>query len=104
MLRGLLAGEEITAGRLHGATLVKRMGIEVLYRKPKTSKPAPGHKVYPNLLRNLAITRPNQVWAVDSSRHLRASGAVPVVTGLRFRSCLIGHDCWRRTDCNGQAT
>ena len=41
------------------------MGIEALYRKPNTSKPAPGHKIYPYLLRKLPITRPNQVWAMD---------------------------------------
>ena len=44
---------------------MKRMGIEALYRKPNTSKPAPGHKVSPYLLRKLLITRPNQVWAMD---------------------------------------
>jgi len=41
------------------------MGIEALYRKPNTSKPAPGHKIYPYLLRGLTIDRPNQVWAMD---------------------------------------
>ncbi len=45
MLRGLLVQEGFTVGRLHVATLMKRMGIEALYRKPNTSKPAPGHKV-----------------------------------------------------------
>ena len=44
---------------------MKRMGIEALYRKPNTSKPAPGHKIYPYLLRKLPIIRPNQVWAMD---------------------------------------
>ncbi|MFT6887148.1 MAG: putative transposase, partial [Paracoccaceae bacterium] len=65
MLRDLLAQEGVKAGRLHVATLMKRMGVEALYRKPNTSKPAPGHKVYPYLLRKLAVTRPNQVWAMD---------------------------------------
>lgn len=65
MLQGLLVQEGFKVGRLHGATLMKRMGIEALYRKPNTSKPAPGHKIYPYLLRGLAITRPNQVWAMD---------------------------------------
>ena len=41
------------------------MGIEALYRRPNTSKPAPGHKTYPYLLRNLPVVRPNQVWAMD---------------------------------------
>lgn len=46
-------------------TLMKRMGVEALYRKPRLSKPHPGHKVYPYLLRGLKIDRANQVWAVD---------------------------------------
>ena len=44
---------------------MRRMGIKALYRKPNTSKPAPGHKIYPYLLRKLPIIRPNQVWAMD---------------------------------------
>ena len=65
MLQGLLVQERFKVGRLHAATLMKRMGIEALYRKPNTSKPAPGHKIYPYLLRKLPVTRPNQVWAMD---------------------------------------
>ena len=38
------------------------MGIEALYRRPRTTKPEPGHKIYPYLLRGMEITRPNQVW------------------------------------------
>jgi putative transposase len=41
------------------------MGLQAIYRRPSTSRPAPGHKVYPYLLRGLEITRPNQVWATD---------------------------------------
>ncbi|MHB1055471.1 MAG: IS3 family transposase [Thermoleophilia bacterium] len=52
-------------GRDHIRTLMRKMGIQAHYRRPKTSKPAPGHKIYPYLLRNLEITRPNQVWAAD---------------------------------------
>ena len=62
MLRDLLVAEGFTIGRLHVSTLMKRMGLEALYRKPNTSTPAPGHKIYPYLLRKLPITRPNQVW------------------------------------------
>ena len=65
MLRGLLRQEGHDAGRLHVSTLMKKMGLEALYRRPNTSKPAPGHKIYPYLLRNLAVVRPNQVWAMD---------------------------------------
>ena len=68
MLRGLLndAGHEV--GRCHVSTLMKRMGIAAIYHRPNTSKPAPGHKIYPYLLRKLAVTRPNQVWAMDITR------------------------------------
>jgi putative transposase len=65
MLKGLSQAEGHKVGRLHVSTLMKQMGIEALYRRPNTSKPAPGHKVYPYLLRNLPVVRPNQVWAMD---------------------------------------
>ena len=65
MLRDLLRGESIAIGRERVATMMRRMGIEALYRRPNTSKPAPGHKIYPYLLRGLDVVRPNQVWAMD---------------------------------------
>jgi putative transposase len=65
MLRDLLNAEGAKIGRRHVATLMRRMGIEAIYRRPNTSKPAPGHKVYPYLLRDLPVTRPDQVWAMD---------------------------------------
>ncbi len=65
MLQKLLNREGFETGRLHVRTLMKRMGITALYRKPRTSKPGDGHKIYPYLLRGLAVTRPNQVWAAD---------------------------------------
>ena len=61
LLRDLLAAEGSKIGRRHVTTLMKRMGIEALYRRPRTTKPESGHKVYPYLLRGAAITRPNQV-------------------------------------------
>jgi putative transposase len=76
MLRDLLATEGIIVGRLHVSTLMKRMGIEAIYRKPNTSKPAPGHKIHPYLLRRLAVTRPNQVWAMDITYIPMARGFV----------------------------
>jgi putative transposase len=56
MLRDLLAGEGIVIGRLHVATLMKKMAIEAIYRRPNTSKPAPDHKAYPHLLRRVCST------------------------------------------------
>ena len=76
MLRDLLRGEGIAIGRQRVATMMKRMGIEALYRRPNTSKPAPGHKIYPYLLRGLAIERPNQVWAMDITYIPMARGFV----------------------------
>ena len=76
MLRDLLAAEGIAVGRLHVATCMKRMGIEALYRRPSTSKPTPGHRIYPYLLRKLAVTRPDQVWAMDLTYIPMARGFV----------------------------
>jgi putative transposase len=76
MLRDLLMAEGFAIGRLHVATLMKRMGIEAIYRKPNTSKPAPGRKIYPYLLRKLPVTRPNQVWAMDITYIPMARGFV----------------------------
>ena len=76
MLRDLLNAEGIEVGRRHVATLMNRMDITALYRRPSTSKPAPGHKIYSYLLRNLAVTRPNQVWAMDITYIPMARGFV----------------------------
>jgi len=61
MLRDLLSRQGFEVGRRHVRTLMRRMVIETLYRRPNTSKPAPGNRIYPYPLRGLAITRPNQV-------------------------------------------
>lgn len=76
MLRDLLHQEGMTVGRKHVATLMKRMGIEALYRKPNTSRRHPRHTVYPYLLRNLAVTQANQVWAMDITYIPMARGFV----------------------------
>jgi putative transposase len=76
MLRDMLRLEGVAIGRQAVATLMRRMGIEALYRRPNTSKPAPGHKIYPYLLRKLVIDRPNQVWAMDITYIPMARGFV----------------------------
>jgi len=65
MLRRLLRREGNPIGRKRVSTLMRRMGIHALYRKPNTSKRHPAHRVYPYLLRQLEITRSNHVWAAD---------------------------------------
>lgn len=67
MLRDLLRLAGVVAGRQRVARLMRLMGIEALYRRPRTTKRHPAHAVHPYLLRGLAITRPNQVWAMDIS-------------------------------------
>ena len=76
MLRDLLRREGLLVGRRHVATLMKRMGIAAIYRRPNTSKPQPGHKIYPYLLRGVKIERPDQVWAMDITYIPMARGFV----------------------------
>jgi len=76
MLRDLLRGEGVVIGREHVTTMMRLMRIEALYRRPNTSKPAVGHKIYPYLLRGLAVDRPNQVWATDITYIPMARGFV----------------------------
>src|SRR5947209_7022060 len=86
MLRGLLAAEGRKIGRRHVKTLMRRMGIEALYRRPRTTKPEPGHKIYPYLLRGMEITRPNQVWAMDITYIPMARGFVYLAVVLDWFS------------------
>ena len=79
MLRDLLGAEGVKVGRLHVATLMKKMGVAAIYQRPNTSKPEPGHKIYPYLLRKLAVTRSNQVWATDITYVPMARGFVYLV-------------------------
>ncbi|MCW5260042.1 hypothetical protein D5045_07220 [Verminephrobacter eiseniae] len=67
MMRDQLWREGLEVGRRPVTALMQRMGIEALCPQPGSSKPAPGHKVYPYLLRKLSITRSNQVWALDTT-------------------------------------
>lgn len=76
MMQGFLKQEGFGVGRKHTATLMRKMGIEALYRRPRTTRPGPGHKVYPYLLRGMTVDRPNQVWATDISYIPMARGSV----------------------------
>ena len=75
MLRRQLRQTGVQVGRRHIGTLMRRMGIEALAPQPGTSQRAPGHKIYPYLLRNIAITRSNQVWALDTTYIPMARGS-----------------------------
>ena len=82
MLRDLLRGEGVEVGRHRVSTMMRRMGIAAIYRRPNTSKPAPGHKIYPYLLRGLVIDRPNQVWAMDITY-------VPMARGFVYLAAVV---------------
>ena len=86
MLRDLLRGEGVVIGREMVRTMMRRMCIEALYRRPNTSKPCPGHKIYPYLLRGLAVERPNQVWATDITYIPMARGFVYLVAVIDWFS------------------
>jgi putative transposase len=86
MLRDMLRARGFEVGRKHVATLMRRMGIEALYRRPNTSKPHPEHRIYPYLLRGLAIERANQVWAMDLTYIPMARGFVYLAAILDWHS------------------
>lgn len=64
-VRDALQDRGHTIGRSHVRTLMRKMGVEALYRKPRLSKPSPGHAIYPYLLKGLTITEANKAWAAD---------------------------------------
>ena len=86
MLRDLLRQEGHAIGRRHVATLMRRMGIEALYRKPSLSRRHPAHTIYPYLLRDLTINRPNHVWAADITYIPMARGFVYLFAVLDWAS------------------
>ena len=82
MLRDMLRLENIEVGRKHASTLMKKMGIEALYRKANTSRRNQAHRIYPYLLRHLTIDRPNQVWAMDTTY-------IPMQRGFVYLSAVL---------------
>jgi putative transposase len=85
-LARMLQREGVKAGRRHVGTLMQLMGIEAIYRKKRTSIAAEGHKIYPYLLANVAIERPNQVWATDITYVPMAQGFAYLVAILDLYS------------------
>jgi putative transposase len=96
-LRGALHDEGFAVGRRHVRTLMERMGIEALYQKPRLSDPHPGHKIWPYLLRDLSVTRPNQVWAADITYIPLAKGFAYLVAIIDWYSRRVLS--WRLSNC-----
>ena len=78
----MLRAEGVIVNRKRVQRLMRRMGIEALGPKPKTTKPAPGHKIFPYLVRNVVVDRPNQVWAADIT-------SIPIGRGFLYRVAVI---------------
>ncbi len=85
-IRDELRDQGYEIGRGHVSTIMKKMRIEALYRKPRLSKAHSGHKVYPYLLRGMAITRANQVWATDITYIPMAKGFCYLVAIMDWAS------------------
>jgi len=96
-MRNALGDQGFKVGRRHVQTLMDKMGIEALYPKPRLSQPHPGHKVWPYLLRDLAITRPNQVWAADITYIPLAKGFAYLVAIIDWYSRRVLS--WRLSNC-----
>ena len=86
MLRDMLKREGHAVGRKHVGTLMKKMGIEALYRKPNLSRRHAKHPVYPYLLRDLQINRSNQVWATDITYIPMRRGFVYLIAVIDWHS------------------
>ena len=84
-------GHQVSRKRVQ--RLMRTMGLAAIYRRPRTSQPAPGHKVYPYLLRGMEVTRPNQVWAADITYIPMAKGFLYLVAIMDWHSrCVVA---WR---------
>ena len=77
-----LRGKGYIINRKRVRRLMQIMGIKAIYRRPRTSQPAPGHKIYPYLLNGIQITRPNQVWAADITY-------IPMARGFLYLVAII---------------
>ena len=88
-LTAMLRAEGLTVNRKRVQRLMRRMGIAALGPKPRTTKPAPGHEIFPYLLRDLVIDRPNRVWAADITD-------IPIGRGFLYLVSSTGRAgrCW----------
>ena len=85
-MRAWLERQGMVVGRKRVQRLMRTMGLRAIYRGPGTSRPAPEHRVYPYLLRNVQITQPNQVWAADITYLPMARGFLYLVAIMDWHS------------------
>jgi putative transposase len=89
-------GEEVNRKRVQ--RLMRAMGLEAIYPKPRLSTPGKGHKIYPYLLRGVTIERPDQVWSADITYVPMTSGFMPLATILVVDRACRATGCARRSD------
>lgn len=82
MLRDMIWHKGFNVGRRHVRTLMQRMGIKALYRRPRTTKPGAGHQIFPYLLRGVRVDRPNQAWAMDITY-------IPIAKGFVYLAAVV---------------
>ena len=85
-MKAWLDRQGIPVSRKREQRLMRVMGLRAIYRRPRTSQPAPEHRVYPYLLRNARVTPPNQVWAADITYLSMARGFLYLVVGMDWHS------------------
>ena len=89
MTKYLTEDEGFVVGRDHVRTLLRRMGLTAIWTRPDTSKPHPEHPVYPYLLRDVEITRPNQVWSADITYIRLAQGFAYLTAVIDWHSSYV---------------
>ena len=92
-MRNILQDTGYSVGRERVRRLMRKMGLMAIYQKPRTSQPHPKHKVYPYLLRNLAITKPNQVWCTDITYIPMKHGFLYLVAVMDWHSRGLAQSC-----------
>ena len=95
-MKAWLERRGVRVSRKRVQLVMRIMGLRAIYRKPSASRPAPGTEVYPYLLRNARVTRPNQVWAADITYLPMAWGFLYLVTIMDWHSWYVGS--WQLTN------
>ena len=95
-MKAWLERRGVRVSRKRVQRLMRAMGLRAIYRRPSTSRRSPEHRVYPYLLRNVRITRPNQVWAADITYLPMARGFLYLVAVMDWHSRYVV--AWRRSN------
>lgn len=98
ILAGLFRAKGHSVGRLHLDTLIRKMGLSALYRRPNTTKREARHKIYPYLLHDLSINKANQLWATDITYIAMKKGLVYLVAVMDWFTRMVLS--WKLSNAN----